>query len=85
MLAYEISKNEGAAPVFAGDLRQVRAIVRTIPKASRDWARIYLVDVATDKAAVLRLLNGQDLDRGRRRSFRLSVRGRLVELQEGEE
>lgn len=80
MQAYEISKNEQAAPVFAGDLRAVRDVVRTINKESRDWARVYLIQFPTAKADLLGVLNGQELQRTRVRAWRLSIRGRLLEI-----
>jgi hypothetical protein len=85
MNAYEISPNSGATPTYAGDLAAVRAKVRLIPKASRDYARITLVSVPADKAAVLQLLNGKEPVKQPLRKWRLSVRGRLVEIPLGEE
>lgn len=59
MHAYEISRNEGARPVYAGDLRSVKTAIAMVNRDARDYMRIHLVDVPSHKEEVLRLLNGQ--------------------------
>lgn len=85
MHAYLVSPAEGAPESFATDLRGVRQRVRVIPKDYRHEARVMLVDVPTNKAAVVALLNGQEPPRTLLRKWRLSVRGRLIEIDVKEE
>jgi hypothetical protein len=80
MHAYEISKNEGEPSIYAGDLRAVRAVIRSIPRAGRDWARVQLVAIPHDKAAILQLLNGRPPITTVLRRWRPSARGRLIEI-----
>lgn len=80
MQAYEISKNEGEPSTYAGDLRAVRAAIRAIPRAGRQWARVRLVAMPHDKAAFLQLLNGQCPETTVLRRWRPSARGRLIEI-----
>jgi hypothetical protein len=83
MQAYEISKNEGEPSTYAGDLKTVRAVIRTIPRSARDWARVSLVEFPHDKAALLQLLNGHMPAGTVHRKWRLSARGRLLEIDPG--
>ena len=80
MQAYEFQRHETAKPVFAGDKRAVRELLRTVAKDSRDEVRVYLVQFSTVKADLLRILNGGEVQRTRLRAWRVSVRGRLVEI-----
>lgn len=77
---YEVSRDEGLAPIFARDLAEVRAVVRTILKEDRYRARVYLVAVDTSKASIVRLLNGRELERTKLRAWQLTSRGSLAEL-----
>lgn len=81
MQAYEISKNEGEPSSYAGDLAAVRTAIRTVPKGeARDWVRVSLVEFPHDKATLLQLLNGAAPAFTTRRSWRISRRGRLIEI-----
>ena len=83
MQAYEISKNEGVEPDYARNLAAVRAIIRTIPRPSRDYARIYLVACADEKDARIAVMNCREpskVERTRLDGWRLSVRGRMIPL-----
>lgn len=82
MQAYEVSKTEGVASVFAGDLAAVRQVLRTVPKDMRDQVRIYLVAVPDVKAERIRVLNGAEPTRQRLTAWRIGGArgGRLVKL-----
>jgi hypothetical protein len=81
MQAYEISKNEGEPSTYAGDLQAVRAVIRAIPRAGRDWARVQLLAIPHDKTAFLQLLNGHRPPVTVLRRWRPSARGRLIEIR----
>jgi hypothetical protein len=84
MQAYEISPNEQVEPTYVGTTKDVRDCIRLMPKDSRAYARIALVDLPADKAAFLILLNKRPdaLSQWKQtlRKWRLSVRGRLIEI-----
>lgn len=84
MQAYEVSKHPKAAPVFAADLEAVRLALRTVARDDRHQPRVYLVEIPDAKreriAALNASLRGEPPARERRRAWRLSPRGALVEL-----
>lgn len=85
MHCYEISPNENVPSRYAADLAEVRQQARLMAAGSRQFARITLVDVPSDKAAVLELLNGRKPAKKVLRRWRLSSRGALIEMSDTEE
>jgi hypothetical protein len=90
MNLYRISREDGDLyPVWTGTLsdaqEEAKAMVKTLP-GCKDELRIELMDVPTDKASVLELLNGNDtgLVGGPLRSWALTPRFGLKEVEVGE-
>lgn len=85
MNIYEISTHEGAEPRFRKNRTGVREVLRTVPRDHRYQVRVYLRKVPNDLNAIVDLYNGIRAQGQLLRSFRLSLRGALVELAAGEE
>lgn len=85
MQAYEINLYPGRPSDYAADLKAVRQVIKVIPKGGRIDARITLVDMPSDKAALVGLLNGNKPAAKSLKKWRLSVRGRLIEIDINED
>lgn len=80
MQAYQLERYAGTPPVHCADLKAVRAEVKTIARDARDDTRVYLVDLPADKKSVIGYLNGNPPQVKVLRKWRLSTRGRLIEI-----
>lgn len=80
MHAYELSPYPASRSTFHKDIKSLKAATRLIPHTTRVDARIKLVDVSLAKVDVVAVLNGQDPKAVVLRHWRLSNRGRLIEI-----
>lgn len=88
MHAYIFSPNSQTQPQMLTDLKAVKAKVRTLPKESRDWARVTLEDFPNDKEAYVQAWNGhQPASRQVLKKWRIGGArgGRLIEIPVTEE
>jgi hypothetical protein len=80
---YQISSNTGLVEGYEGTLSEAHAAAKSY---SRDYVRIHLVDIPTDKDSILSLVNKR-MPEGITilKTWRLSPRGAMVPLKDGEE
>lgn len=77
---YVLSKAEGAAEESFCTKDEVKSAVRLIPKTARDDARVTLVAYPVAKRHNVARRNGKPPQDQVLRKWRISIRGRLVEM-----
>lgn len=80
MHAYELSPREEAQSSYHKDVKALKAATRLIPSCARLDVRVRLVDVSLAKVDVVAVLNGQKPVATVLKQWRLSTRGRLIEI-----
>lgn len=81
---YRITQFANSDPVYTGTLGDAHNIMRSYPATNRDEARIELIDLGTDKDALLHLLNAPPPPATAERTWIITPRGGLKEVANGE-
>lgn len=81
---YRVSQWANSEPVYSGTLGDAHLIMRSYPVTNRDEARVELIDIGTDKDALLRILNSGPPVADAERTWIITPRGGLKEVPNGE-
>lgn len=86
MQFYRVTAFEGDSDsTYTGEQAAAHTAAKVFPQHQREPVRIELIDVRTDKAGILDLLNeGERISHEVLRTWRLSPRGAMVECPNGE-